>query len=226
MFFYDQNNPERLWIHLHGFATDISGSKIDALRKYFRRTNLYSFFAMDMDYEKHTTTEVLDVLEALVLGFSEKFENITLCGSSHGGYVASNFIRFRKRGNVKKLVLLAPSFETLGLIVRELGREKVKSWLEGKEALKVVEEEREIEIIKDWAKDILENGYEIIEGGEVRFPRDPGVSIVIMHGTRDEIVPVERTKLFASRVKVDRLLEVDDDHQLSETFERYIPKLA
>ncbi len=225
MFVFDLNSEKNLWIHLHGFATDISGSKIETARKYFRETGHSSFFAMDMDYEKHTTTEVLDVLEALVLGFSERFENITLCGSSHGGYVASNLLRLRKKGKVKRLVLLAPSFETLGLIVKELGREKVSGWLEGKEPLRIVEEDREVEIIKDWARDIIEKGYEIIEGNEVRFPKDPDFEIVIMHGERDEIVPIERTHLFVSSVRVDKFLEVDDDHQLSETFEKYLPEL-
>jgi len=65
MFFYDTNNRDRLWIHLHGFATNVLGSKIEFARNHFKKTKAFSFYAMDMDYEKHTTTEVLDVLEAL-----------------------------------------------------------------------------------------------------------------------------------------------------------------
>ncbi|MDQ7038615.1 MAG: YqiA/YcfP family alpha/beta fold hydrolase [Aquificota bacterium] len=225
MFFFDLNNPERIWIHLHGFATNVMGGKIEFARNHFRRTKIYSFFAMDMDYEKHTTTEVLDVLEALILGFSERFREITLCGSSHGGYVAVNYIRFRKTGNVKKVLLLAPSFETLRLIVKELGEEKVKYWLEGKEKLRLVEEGREVEVREDFARDILENGYEIIRNGEVNFPERPPVDIIVVHGTRDEIVPVESTRTFVSRVRVRRYIEVDDDHRLSETFGRVLLQL-
>jgi pimeloyl-ACP methyl ester carboxylesterase len=225
MFFLDINNPQRIWIHLHGFGTDITGSKIEFARNYFRRTKLYSFFAMDMDYEKHTTTEVLDVLEALVLGFSDRFGEITLCGSSHGGYVVANYLRFRKLGNVKKTLLLAPSFETLGLIVRELGEDKVKRWLEGREPLRFEEEGREIEVREDFAKDIREKGYEILEGDRVNFPQDPPVSLVVVHGRRDEIIPVERTRTFVSKVRVSRYVEVDDDHQLSETFGRILLQL-
>ncbi len=225
MFFFDLNNPDRLWIHLHGFGTNVMGGKIDFARNHFRRTGLYSFFAMDMDYEKHTTTEVLDVLEALILGFSERFREITLCGSSHGGYVAVNYVRFRNLGNVKKVLLLAPSFETLNLIIRELGEEKVRRWLEGKESLRFTEEGREIEVREDFARDILEKGYEVIGDGEVRFPERPPVDLIVVHGTRDEIVPVERTRLFVSRVKVRRYIEVDDDHQLSETFGKVLLQL-
>jgi hypothetical protein len=62
MFFYDTNSSERLWIHLHGFATDVLGSKIALLRENFSKSGTYSFFAMDMDYHTHTTTQVLDLL--------------------------------------------------------------------------------------------------------------------------------------------------------------------
>ena len=226
MFFYDPNNPEKLWIHLHGFATDVWGSKIEFARNYFKRTKAFSFFAMDMDYEKHTTTEVLEVLEALVLGFSKRYTDIVLCGSSHGAYIASNYVRFRELGNVKRLLLLAPSFRTLDLVLKELGEEKVKRWLEGKEALRFKEEEVEIEVREDFAVDILEKGYEIVRNGEVHFPNDPPVDILIVHGTKDEIVPVEDSRLFASRVKVSELIEVEDDHQLSESFGKILTDLV
>lgn len=226
MFFFDANNPEKLWVHLHGFATNVWGSKIEFARNHFRRTGSFSFFAMDMDYEKHTTTEVLDVLEALITGFSERFEHITLCGSSHGGYIALNYVRFRKLGNVKSLLLLAPSLRTLDLIVRELGEERVRGWLEGKEELRFEENEVEIEVRKDFATDIIRNGYEILSEDGVRFPKEPPVDIFIVHGTRDEVVPVGDSKKFSEEVHVKKLIEVDDDHQLSESFGRVLVELV
>jgi predicted esterase len=225
MFFFDLSHPERVWVHLHGFATDVWGSKIQHLRERFSRTGEFSFFAMDMDYEKHTTTEVLDVLEVLIEGFSKRFKEITLCGSSHGAYVACNLVRFRSLGRVKNLILLAPSFETLGLIIQELGEERVREWLRGKEPLRFKEEDVEIEVNERFAKDILEKGYEIIQGDRVLFPEDPPVEISVVHGKRDEIVPVERTRLFCSRVKVKEFIEVDDDHQLGETFPEVLDRL-
>ena len=225
MFFYDDNGTEKLWIHLHGFATNVLGSKIEFARDYFKRTRVYSFFAMDMDYEKHTTTEVLDVLEALVLGFSERYPHITLCGSSHGAYIATNYVRFRKLGNIRSLLLLAPSLRTLDLIVRELGEERVKNWLEGKEVLRFQEEDIEIEVREDFATDILENRYEVIQNGEVNFPNDPPVDIILVHGRRDEIVPIEDSRLFVERVRVKEFIEVDDDHQLSESFGKVLVNL-
>ncbi len=226
MFFYDQNNPKRLWIHLHGFATNVHGSKIEFARNYFKRIKKYSFYAMDMDYEKHTTTEVLEVLTALVMGFSQEYDHITLSGSSHGGYIATNYVRLKPLGNVKSLLLLAPSFETLALIRKELGEEKVKKWLEGKEVLRFMEEDIEIEVREDFAVDILRNSYEIIEGDRVNFPSQPPVDMVIVHGREDEVVPIDRTRLFVKHVRVKEFIEVDDDHQLSESFGRTLTHLV
>ncbi|AAC07487.1 YqiA/YcfP family alpha/beta fold hydrolase [Aquifex aeolicus] len=225
MYFYDINNEKRLWLHLHGLATNVLGRKIEFLRNYFKEKKLYSFFANDMDYEKHTTTNTLDFLEVLVRGFSQKFEEITLCGSSHGGYIAMNYVRKRPLFNVKRLVLLAPSYNTLSLIIKELGEDKVKPWLEGKEELTILEEDREVTFIKDWAKDIIQNDYEIIKDGRVDFPEEPPVEIVIMHGIRDDIVPIHYSETFAKSVKVKKFLKVDDDHQLNESLQKYIEEL-
>ena len=225
MYFYDRNNPKRLWLHLHGLATNVYGQKIEFLRNYFSEKGLYSFFAMDMDYEKHTTTNTLDLLKVIISGFSGEYEEITLCGSSHGAYVALNYVRFRPLYNLKRLMLLAPSYNTLTLIFDTFGRERFKEWLEGKEEATIVEEDREITFIKDWAKDILENNYEVIEGDKVMFPAEPPVEIVIMHGTKDEIVPIKYSELFASKVKVKKFLKVNDDHGLNESVRKYIEDL-
>jgi len=135
-------------------------------------------------------------------------------------------VKFKELGNVKKLLLLAPSFRTLDLVIRELGREKVKGWLEGREVLRFTEEGTEIEVRQDFAVDIIKNGYEIIRDGEVHFPQDPPVEIIIVHGRRDEIVPIEDSRLFAEKVRVSEFIEVDDDHQLSESFGRVLTELV
>lgn len=226
MFLYDRNSPTKLWIHLHGFATNVLGSKIEFARNYFRRTGAFSFYAMDMDYQDHTTTEVLDVLEALVVGFSKRYEEIVLCGSSHGAYVVANYVRFRDLGKVRRILLLAPSFRTLDLIVSKLGEERVKNWLEGKESLRLEEEGREIEVREYFGLDILRNGYEIIRGREVNFPKEPPVDVLLVHGTKDEIVPIEDSELFGERVRLSAFIKVDDDHQLSESFGKVLVRLV
>ncbi len=225
MFFYDTNSEERLWIHLHGFATNVWGGKIAYLRELFKETGAYSFFAMDMDYHLHTTTQILELLENLIAGFSRKYGEIILCGSSHGAYVSANYVRFKELFNLKRLVLLAPSFRTLDLIIREVGKEKSKDWLEGKKALRLLEGEVEIEVIPEFAVDILSNGYEILKEERVDFPQNPPADILIVHGKMDEVVPIEDTYRFVKEVRVKKFLEVEDDHSLSMNFEKYVAEL-
>lgn len=223
MFVYEPTNPNLILIHLHGFASNVSGNKVALLRERSLKGR-YSFFAMDMDYHKTTTTRTLEVLDALLAGFSQKYHEIWLSGSSHGAYVLLNYMKFYPQRKIKRLFLFAPSYSTLDLTLKELGEEKCRNWLEGKEELHFVECETglELTIHKDFAKDILQRGYEIIRGGEVYFPELPTYDIYIFHGNMDKVVPVEHSRLFVSKVKVSKYVELEDDHRLSSTFQKLV----
>ncbi|MFN3946589.1 MAG: YqiA/YcfP family alpha/beta fold hydrolase [Aquificaceae bacterium] len=219
MFIYENTNPELILIHLHGFASDVKGNKIKLLVERSKK-GVFSFFAMDMDYQTTTTTKTLEVLDALVKGFSQKFKEIWLSGSSHGGYIALNYLRFYTPEKVSKVFLFAPSYSTLSLTLQEVGREKCEKWLKGEEELHFIECETglEITIHKDFAVDIEQKGYEIIQDSKVNFPKDPKYHLYIFHGTFDRIVPIDHSRLFVREVKVQKYVEVEDDHRLSNTF--------
>ncbi len=181
---------------------------------------------MDMDYQTTTTSRVLEVLDALVKGFSQKFSILWLSGSSHGGYVSLNYLKFYKPEKVSRVFLFAPSYSTLWLTLREVGEDRCKSWLEGREELSFTECETglEITIHKDFAVDILQRGYEIIRDGEVNFPSELPYELYVFHGTQDNMVPVHHSRLFTSKVKVKEFLELEDDHRLSKTFKWLVEK--
>ncbi|RMH80459.1 MAG: alpha/beta hydrolase [Acidobacteria bacterium] len=224
MFIFENTNPKVILIHLHGFASNVSGSKVELLRKKAKEGR-FSFFAMDMEYHKSTTTETLEVLDALVKGFSQKFGEVWLSGSSHGGYVALNYLKFYRPETVTKVFLFAPSYSTLSLTVQEAGGEEgCKGWLEGKEELHIVECETglELTINREFARDILERGYEILRGNEVDFPRDIPYELYLFHGKQDSVVPVDHSRLFCNEVKVKLCKELHDDHRLSKSFEELL----
>ncbi|MEJ5338473.1 MAG: YqiA/YcfP family alpha/beta fold hydrolase [Aquificaceae bacterium] len=225
MFIYELTNPEVILIHLHGFASNVKGSKLEVLRERSLQGR-FSLFAMDMDYQTTTTSRVLEVLDVLVQGFSRKFSTVWLSGSSHGGYVSLNYLRFYRPEKVSKVFLFAPSYSTLGLTVREVGEEKCRSWLEGKEDLSFEECETglEITINREFAVDIIQKGYEIIRDGEVDFPSELPYEIYVFHGRQDSMVPVEHSRLFTRKVKVKEFLELEDDHRLSSTFGSLVKK--
>lgn len=181
---------------------------------------------MDMDYQTTTTSKVLEVLDTLIKGFSQKFSQVWISGSSHGGYVALNYLKFYKPSSVSKVFLFAPSYSTLELTVKEVGEEKCKGWLEGKEELSFKECETglEITINKDFAVDIAQKGYEIIKGLEVDFPLETPYELYIFHGRQDSVVPVEHSRFFVNRVKVKKFIELDDDHRLSNSFNSLVER--
>jgi hypothetical protein len=76
MFIYERAHPEVLFIHLHGFASDVKSSKVLALRDFALKSGRFSLFAMDMDYQHTTTTRTLEVLDALIRGFCQKFKSL------------------------------------------------------------------------------------------------------------------------------------------------------
>ena len=48
---------------------------------------------------------------------------------------------------------------------------------------------------------------------DVDYP-DVRVPTLIIHGTRDEVVPIAHSRTFAANKRHVRLVEVDDDHEL------------
>lgn len=197
----------------------MQGNKVSILRD--RALNgRFSFFAMDMEYHRTTTTKVLDLLDALIKGFSQKYREIWLSGSSHGGYVFLNFLKFYRPDSVKKVFLFAPSYSTLSLTLQKVGEENCREWLEGRKELMFTECETGLELVvhKDFATDIVNKGYELIQGKEVPFPEKVPYELYVFHGTKDEVVPVEHSRLFVSKVRVRVYRELEDDHRLTSSF--------
>ena len=224
MFVYEKVSSERLIIHLHGFASNVKSSKVIMLTDYVHKSGKFSLFCMDMEYHTTTTTKVLEFLDVLLKGFKESYKKIILSGSSHGAYIILNYIRFYGEDLVSSALLFAPSYSTLQLTLAQEGIEKCQRWLRGEEELVINECETGISLTihKDFAKDILEKGYEIISDGQVHFPQEPHVPILIVHGTQDEVVPVEHSRTFVKKVKVKKYIEVDDDHRLSKSFAKIL----
>ncbi|NPB06793.1 MAG: alpha/beta hydrolase [Aquificae bacterium] len=225
-FVYDLNGAKRVFIHLHGLASGVTGSKVSFMRAYFKRKKSFDFYAPQLEYGAHTTTELLELLAALVRGFSERYGEVWLSGSSHGAYAVLNLLRFYELPKVKRALLFAPSYCTLTLIVEHFGRECLEEWLEGRAAFRMVEEAGEVEFRADWAKDVLERGYEIIRDGRVYFPSEPPCELVVVHGKKDEVVPFSLSELFVSKVKVKEFLAPEDDHRLSRSFTKVFEKLV
>ncbi|MEN3034366.1 MAG: YqiA/YcfP family alpha/beta fold hydrolase [Aquificaceae bacterium] len=216
MIVYESSSLGAIILHLHGFASSVKGRKVSTLHRLSKEHGI-GFFAMDMDYQSSTTSTILKTLEVIISGLLNTHRRVYISASSHGGYVALNYLRFF-RPCVSSVFLFAPSYNTLELILKEA--KDPDRWLEGKEELEIFECETglNLKIHKDFAMDIIKNDYEIIKDNRVNFRNDCNTPIRIYHGTKDSVVSYKFSEMFAKNVKVESLELLEDDHELSSSF--------
>jgi pimeloyl-ACP methyl ester carboxylesterase len=160
------------------------------------------------DFEHLTISRQLEIIEQVAGDRPSR-----LVGSSMGGYLAALFAA--RRPSVERLVLLAPAFSFSRRWPEKLGAAEMDRW-RSTDALEVFHyaegRNRELRygLIEDAAR------YE-------DFPdfRQPAL---VIHGRRDDIVPVEYSQEFAlGRSNVD-LEVVDSGHDLLDVLDAIVPR--
>ena len=156
------------------------------------------------DFEHSTLSQQLRFLERLVGD-----ENVTLIGSSMGGYLAALFAA-RHPQNVDRLVLMAPAFGLARRWTDMLGVAVMQEWQKlGWRPVYHYGEEREAWI----GYDLVADGLKYEEYPEVRQPT------LIFHGRRDESVDYRLSVEFARTRPNVELVLMDSDHQLLDQLE-------
>jgi pimeloyl-ACP methyl ester carboxylesterase len=198
--------PQKNVIFLHGFASSGMGTKGQYLRRRFQELPDVEFRAFEFtptpkDFEYMTITGMINRLRQFVLDMN--METFQLIGSSFGALVGMNYAgRF---GGVEKPLLLAPalSFSSMTASAAEL-----EKW-----------REQGTSPVLHYAFDKpLPLRYEIdIDGRFYVEPPSPTGPVTIIHGASDEVVPVERSRQYASDYPdLVKLIEVDAGHDLND----------
>ncbi|MGB3714990.1 MAG: YqiA/YcfP family alpha/beta fold hydrolase [Candidatus Promineifilaceae bacterium] len=193
-------------IFLHGFASSGMGTKGQYLGRRFREAPDVDFRAFDFtptprDFEYMTITGMINRLRQFVL--LEKLEPFQLIGSSFGALVGMNYAhRFR---GVEKSLLLAPALSYSSMASSAEEAEKWRS--------------QGVAQVVHYAFDQkLPLRYELEIDGRLyaRMPRPTG-PITIIHGTSDEVVPVEHSRQYTAEYPdLVKLIEVDGGHDLND----------
>lgn len=158
------------------------------------------------DFENLTLTSQLNKVEQLIGGR----KNVLLIGSSMGGLIAT--LASCRNPGVRGLILLAPGFG--------LSRRWQTLW--GDDAMSRWQRDGFLEVFHHARQATAKLGFQFVadaarydsENLEVACPT------LILHGRRDDIVPVEESIKFQclnSSVSVLKILE--DDHQLLSTLD-------
>jgi pimeloyl-ACP methyl ester carboxylesterase len=194
------------WLYLHGFASGPGSAKGTRLAEHYA--------------EKGVTVERLDLrrpsmdhlrLSAIIAHVRDAIgapeDRAVVLGSSLGGLTAARVAEEDAR--VCALVLLAPAFRLVERWRTRIGEAEWEAWrttgyLETKDHARGGVARVDFGFTEDVAR------VEARGGGwpDVRVPT------LIIHGTGDDIVPVEGSRRWAAGKPHVRLVEVDDGHEL------------
>ncbi len=195
--------------YLHGFGSSPLSRKGQDLKARFEARGV-PFFLPDLNvpsFEQLTYTGALQAMDVLD---EREGKNATwrLVGSSMGGFVASRWAQLNP-DRVDRLLLLCPAFDLMSRWPQMMGEEAFALW-ERKGAFFLTAPDGEPAPVH-WG--FVENAN--------RHPTHPDVACPtrIIHGTTDEVVPIESSRDYAApRPHVD-LFEVNDGHDLAASLE-------
>lgn len=130
-----------------------------------------------------------------------------LMGSSFGGLAIANAVQGLSED--LRLVLLAPAFGVYDTLAKQIGDAELDAWK------------------KDGHKTFLPPGWEeevrirwsfMEDASEASWPKLTHRT-VILHGTNDDVVPIENSRAAMRSSPIMELVEVDDGHRLAESLE-------
>jgi pimeloyl-ACP methyl ester carboxylesterase len=159
------------------------------------------------DFEHLRLSAMIDVVRAAIGGEQDR---AIVWGSSLGGQTAARAAERDPR--ICALVLLAPAFGLARRWRARLGDEGVARWRsQGSTPVDDYVEKRQRPLDFGFLEDITLTDAQ---------PPDVRVPTLVIHGVRDEVVPVEVSREFARGKKHVRLVEVDDGHDLTASLDR------
>ena len=192
-------------VYLHGFASTPQSTKSQFFCRQFAGLGIPCLIPqLDRgSFRDLTVTGQLQVIDEAVRG-----EAVTLLGSSLGGYLAALYAA--KHANVQKLVLLAPAFQFPSRWRSRFSPAEFDAWR------------------RTGARDFFHYGYksdrplgyQFVEDA-FNYAEEPAFTqpALILHGVRDEVVPVEVSEKFAEAHPNVRLKIVPSDHELTDVLE-------
>lgn len=195
-------------LYLHGFASGPQSKKGVEFDRYFTARG-HSVERLNLrvpSFEHLRLSAMIDTVRAAIDG------PVVLIGSSLGGLTAARVAERSDR--VRACVLLAPAFQLVARWKQQLGAAEWDAWR--------TRGAREVDDYTTGQKSSVDFGFvEDVERVDVGYP-DVRVPTLVMHGLRDEVVPIDRARTFATGKPNVRLIELDDGHELVASLPRLL----
>ena len=198
------------YAYLHGFSSGPGTRKGRKLTRIFSRRGR-TLLLPDLNrpsFGELTYGGMLDAVDHLDAGLHGS-GRWCFVGSSMGGWVAARWAELHP-DRVRRLVLLAPGFDLPNrwrqlVSAEELQRWEQRGWIEA----------------EDGAGTPTRLHWELMEGARRQPPLpEPRCPTLILHGARDEVVPVEVSRSFARERSRTELEVLEDDHALLDSLPR------
>jgi pimeloyl-ACP methyl ester carboxylesterase len=190
--------------YLHGFASGPLSKKGQALKHAFEMRGA-SFHLPDLNapsFRELSVRAMLRAVDALDAAHGTD-EGWGFVGSSLGGWVAARWAELHP-GRVKRLVLLCPAFDIETRWPTLMPPGSMERW------------QRDGTIfVRDGAGKLEPMHYRFYQEAceEPAWPAVPCPTLIV-HGTRDDRVPIESSRRYVSEHPAVELFEVDDGHDL------------
>lgn len=192
-------------LYLHGFASSPGSRKATffahKLRERGARVDIPDL--AEGCFERLTITRQLALIERLLAG-----EPAVLIGSSLGGYLAALYAAGHPE--IERLILLAPAFDFYRLWSEDLGPERLAKW----------QRDGSIPVFHYGYRCEQPLGFEFFEDAARHEPfPDFGQPALVIHGDRDDVVPLELSARFAAAHPNARLTRLPSGHELTDVLE-------
>lgn len=198
---------ERRFAYLHGFASGPLSRKGQYLSRVFSERGL-SLELPDLNRPSFAQLSPGAALESIdVLCADDR--RWCFVGSSFGGWLAARWAELHP-DRVDRLLLLCPGFGLADRWPLLLGPERMAQW----------EREGALEMPDGAGVMVPVHWRFYLEACEQPArPRVPCETLIV-HGTADEVVPVEGSRRYAAAHEHVELVEVEDDHALARSVDR------
>ena len=202
------------YLFLHGFASGPASRKGQALAAAFAARGL-ALLRPDLnvpDFAHLTHTASLTAVDAAA---GDGGAPVVLIGSSLGGYLAARWAELHP-ARAARLVLLCPGFDMIARWPQLLGADAIARW-----------RAHGVLAFPDGAGTPTPVHWAFIEDA-LRHPPTPAppCPTLVLHGTRDDVVPIATSRAYAAAHPAVRLVELDDDHALLASIDRISAEIA
>lgn len=194
------------FLYLHGFASGPSSRKGTAFDAHYAARGI-AIERLNLRVPSFPRLRLSAGIEVVRAAIGGERDRAVVIGSSLGGLTAARVAERDPR--VTALVLLAPAF---GLATRwraQLGEQELADW-QRTGTREVIDRttDQPVQLDYGFLEDVLAIDLDL---PDVRVPT------LILHGVHDDTVPVDHSRRFAAGKRHVRLVELDDDHELTSS---------